>query len=479
VTPPRVLGAFAVGVSVLSGCGGAARPANLVVITLDTMRADRLPSYGFSGVATPAIDRLAADGVVFEQAFAAVPLTLPSHTSLMTGLLPVRHAVRDNASPPLRADVDTLAEILRGRGFSTAAFVASAVLSGDRGLAPGFETYQDPPRGCDGMARMRRPAAEVVDEAIGWLSDRPAAPFFLWVHLFDAHQPFELPADYTRLYAEPYLGAIAYQDAHIARLLAQLDRTGHLEKTLIVLAGDHGESQGDHGEDAHGLFVYQKVLHVPLIVRGPAIRPHRVAAVTRVIDVFPTVLDLFGIEPQPSDGLSLVPLIEGAADDGREVYAESMYPRRFGWAGLASLRADRYKLISAPRPELYDLDADPAERRNLFGDRPVVAEAMSRRLRELVSAEEISVETENAVDAALAERLASLGYVASGAARTAADPSTEVDPKDRVDAFNRMTARQRQQAEEQRARYRGCDPFEGRENHGGQVRLHGSPRPRG
>ena len=458
MTAPHVAVTLAAALSVLSACGGGARPANLLVITLDTMRADRLPSFGFNGVATPAIDRLAADGAVFEQAFAPAPLTLPSHTSLMTGRLPFRHGVRDNASPPLRADFDTLAEILHGQGLATAAFVASAVLSSDRGLSTGFDTYRGPPPTCGGMARLRRPAAEVVDETIAWLSSGAAAPFFVWMHLFDAHRPFELPGEYHRLYADPYLAAIAYQDAQISRLVTQLERTQRLQNTLIVIVGDHGESQGDHGEEAHGLFVYQKVLHVPLIVRGPGIRVQRVRSVVRVIDVFPTVLDVLGLEGRPTDGVSLMRVLEGGADDAREVYAESMYPQRFGWAGLQSLRADRYKVILAPRPELYDLDADPDERRNLFTVRPAVAKAMLRRLRELASVEDVSVETREPVDAELAGRLAALGYTAHRSVDTSGPPSSAIDPKDQVASFNRLTAQQWQQSDERLARYRGCNP---------------------
>jgi arylsulfatase A-like enzyme len=431
-----------------SACRGVVRPRNLLIITLDTMRADRLPPYGFQGVATPALDRLAVEGAVFESAFAAAPLTLPSHASLFTGSYPPAIGVRDNASAPLGAEFTTLAEILRDRGLATAAFVASAVLAAGRGVEQGFDVYHAPAPDCAGAPRLRRPADEVVDDAMAWFSLSSSAPFFAWVHLFDTHRPYDLPAEYARLYADPYLAAVAFEDSQISRLIDYLERTDRLEDTLIVVAGDHGESLGDHGEDAHGIFVYQETLHVPLILRGPGIPgSRRVSSVTRLVDVMPTVLAAFGVAPPAGDGFSLADLLAGHTEQSDvEVYAESMYPQRFGWSGLRSLRADRYKVIAAPRPELYDLATDPRERRNLFDERPAVGRAMLGRLRAFDSGSgrtsaESALGRATAVAPAVVERLSALGYVAGPPAAPAATAAGAPDPKDHIAEFNGMMAR--------------------------------------
>jgi arylsulfatase A-like enzyme len=424
------------------------RPRNVLVITLDTMRADRLPAYGFSGVATPAIDRLAAEGVVFEQAFSPVPLTLPSHATLFTGLLPQRAGVRDNAGSPVPDGSTTLAEVLGGRGLATGAFVASAVLAPGRGLDQGFAVYNAAaPPACAGPARARRTADEVVDEALTWLDQRDGQAFMAWLHFYDTHRPYRIPDEYLRLYADPYLAGIAFEDVQIARVIDYLERRGLLDDTLIVLAGDHGESLGDHGEETHGIFVYQEALHVPLIVRAPRVSPRYVAAPVRLADVTPTILDLLGVPALASaDGVSLVPLIEGSGADPRlEVYAESMYPRRFGWSGLRSLRAGRYKVIDAPRPELFDLDTDPYEQRNIFGDQPSIGAAMIGKLA-AYDVERAAPAAAAPVDPALAARLASLGYVSGGPDPPAVPAAEGIDPKDTIELFNRMTRMQAERA---------------------------------
>jgi arylsulfatase A-like enzyme len=423
------------------GCGSPPKPRNLLVITLDTMRADRLPPYGFTGVVTPALDRLAAEGALFEQSFAAAPLTLPSHATLFTGMYPPRLGVRDNTGAPLSADFQTLAEILGERGLTTGAFIASAVLAPRRGLDQGFGTYSmGTSPGCPGSPRARRPADDVVSEAVTWLVGHDSAPFFVWVHLYDTHRPYRLPDDYARSYADPYAGAIAFEDAQIARLISHLEARDLLDDTLMVVAGDHGESLGEHGEDSHGMFIYQEALRVPLIMRGPGVVPRRVSAPVRLVDVMPTVLDMFGVGTPPMDGLSLTRLLAGAEEgSSREVYAESLYPQRFGWASLRSLRADRYKVIDAPRPELFDLESDPYEQRNLFESKPSVAAGMLTRLRSFDSEWGRTVDAAPDVDRAFAERLASLGYVSGTSGRVASVSDGQTDPKDRIAAFNHLT----------------------------------------
>jgi arylsulfatase A-like enzyme len=426
-----------------AACSRGPQPRNVVFITLDTMRADRLPAYGFDAVATPTLDRLAAEGVLFEEAFAAVPLTLPSHATLFTGLYPPRHSVHDNAGAPLAADSETLAEVLASQGLVSAAFVSSAVLAPGRGMDQGFNTYSLGTNECSGASRSRRPADEVVDESLDWLARHASSPFFLWIHLYDTHAPIRVPLDFTLAHADPYLAAIAYEDSQIARVVDYLEERGLLDETLIVVAGDHGESLGDHGEDSHGLFVYDEVLRVPLIVRGPGIAPARVSAAVRLVDVMPTVLDLFGIRSTSLDGVSLTNLMAGAEEAPREVYAESRYPQRFGWANLRTLRAGRWKVIEAPRPELYDVAADPREQRNVFDGNRHVAAALINRLRSEYKPHE-TASPSRVVDGAMADRLASLGYVA-GAASQRAPGDAPADPKDMIEAFNHITSRQASQ----------------------------------
>jgi choline-sulfatase len=419
---------------------GPQRPVNVLIITLDTTRADALPAYGGTNLETPALDRLAREGVVFEQATSSVPLTLPAHCSLFTGLLPTHHAVRDNADPALSDAQTTLSEILRGGGFDTAAFVGSAVVGNERGLRQGFDMYSDP-HAPDSSARARRPANVVVDQAIEWIAHRDSR-FFAWIHLYDAHAPYAPPEPYRTMYEDvPYLGAIAFVDAQIARVLTALDWRALLDRTLIVVVGDHGESLGDHGEDAHGIFLYQSTVRVPLVVRLPGFSPRRVEDVTRLIDVMPTVLDALGLPSPSMDGVSLLPLMRNEASHlDLEAYSESLYPGRFGWSALRSLRAGRFKFVSAPRPELYDLQVDPRELHNVYDDRRELAALMSARLDDLAS-ESPPRESDplRTLSASARERLMALGYIASvPVLPAAAPPQSLADPKDRIALYNAM-----------------------------------------
>jgi arylsulfatase A-like enzyme len=428
----------------LMACSAPPRPRNLLVISLDTMRADRLPVYGFSGVSTPILDSLAAEGAVFDEAHAAVPLTLPSHANLFTGLYPTRLGLHDNAGAPLDRAFETLAESMRAHGLRTAAFVASSVLAADRGLDQGFQSYSlGSTEPCQGR-RARRSADVVTDEALGWLAG-DSAPFFAWVHFYDTHRPYRLPEKYRSGYQDPYLAAIAFEDEQIGRIVTYLRSKHELDDTLIVVVGDHGESLGDHGEDSHGIFLYQETLRVPLILRGAGIAPARIASPVRLVDVMPTVLALFGSSSRQSDGDSLVPLLHGQAEQSaREIYAESLYPLRFGWASLRSLRADRYKVIDAPRPELYDLATDPGEQRNLVSAKPLLAAAMLDRLRRLSDGGRGAVLPPVSDDRAA--ELASLGYVARGTDVPARLGAPGSDPKDQIKQFNRFTMLQASRA---------------------------------
>jgi choline-sulfatase len=414
-------------------------PMGVVLITLDTTRADRLPAYGFMDASMPHLDRLAREGVVFDQAASVSPLTLPAHASLFTGLLPPAHGVRDNADSPLAPDHTTLAEILQGRGFRTGAFVGSVVVDADRGLAQGFERYSgvgasDRPR----PRRGQRRADEVIGDATGWLEEVAGSRFFLWAHLYDPHRPYDPPEPFRSRYADPYVGEIAFADSQIGRLLEQLEAHDLLDRTLLIVAADHGESLGEHGERDHGIFIYQSVIRVPLIMRGPGIAPGRIGEVVRLTDVMPTVLDLLGIPAPALDGVSLVDLMRGRRGDlDREAYAESLYPQRFGWSPLRALRQGRYKFIEAPRPELYDLHRDPFEERNLYDERRPMADALAQRLAVIGDREPAPGGRAEAglVSPALQQRLAALGYVGSVSPRALPEAADLPDPKDCIGFF--------------------------------------------
>ncbi len=420
------------------------RPCGLLIITLDTTRADRLPAYGFASVATPALDRVVREGVVFDHAESVAPLTLPAHTSLFTGLYPPRHGVRDNLAPPLDPTHTTLAEILHARGFRTAAFVGSIVLAPDRGLARGFEVYNDGAR-AGSRAPRRRSANEIIDDASTWIAHLDAVPFFLWVHLYDAHAPQTLPLEFRRTYGDSYDGAIAYMDSQIGRLFDALRQKGLLGRTAVIIAGDHGESLGEHGEREHGIFVYEGATHVPLVIRTPAVAPRRIPTVTSLVDVVPTILDVFGIAAYGAlDGRSLAPAFRGMPLSECEVYAESMYAKHFGWSPLRMIRYEDLKYIDAPRPEMYDLRSDPFEQRDLSAKRPVLAAAMRARLARIETPAAAQPARSVSVTADTSDRLAALGYISSGVATTAASTESGRDPKDYIQVFNEIRGRARQ-----------------------------------
>jgi arylsulfatase A-like enzyme len=457
--------------SVLAGHFTKSRPIGVVLITLDTTRADRLSPYGLMDVSMPHFERLARTGIVFDRASSVAPLTLPAHCSIFTGLFPPGHGVRDNADRPLAADQTTLAEILHGQGFRTAAFVGSVVLDPDRGLKQGFDEYTAVPQttlkgratGTNGRAtgtrggaasmvaaetRQRR-ADEVIDDATSWLARRSlgeggqdginGSRFFLWAHLNDPHRPYDPPEPFRSRYFDPYIGEIAFADSQIGRLLDALERHRLLDRTIVVVAGDHGESLGEHGERDHGIFVYESVLRVPLIIRGPGFEPRRVGDAVRLVDVMPTVLDLLDLPGPAVDGVSLVDVMRGKRRGvDLEVFAESMYPLRFGWSPLRALRDGRFKLIDAPRPELYDLERDPFEERNIVDERRALADVMMRRLDVLGTGQPTPRDDEEAVvPARLREDLAALGYVAAGPMRVSPDRWSLPDPKDCIGLYER------------------------------------------
>ena len=420
-----------------------ARP-NVLLITLDTTRADRIGSYGYAAAATPNLDRLAAAGVRFEEALASVPLTLPSHASLMTGRQPYTHGVRNNGYFTLADDIPTIAASFATVGYDTAAFVSSFVLDAQFGLARGFARYDAsldaPPADVPASLESERRGDRTVAAATGWLRARPAGkPFFLWVHLYDPHDPYSPPSPFReRFAARPYDGEIAFVDMLIGTLLQETGFPG--SPTLVVTAGDHGESLGEHGESTHGLFVYESALRVPLVIAGAGIAPAVVKAPVRLIDVTPTLADLAALPAIAGvEGRSLRPLMSGQADgeEPPDVYAETYFPQFFmGWAPLRSLRAGRWKYIDAPEPELYDLSTDPAERTNVITSKPAAAMSLARVLRSTAAGAGRMAPTPLTDEAR--ERLASLGYVSAITPPHDVKAASAPDPKHMVATFEQL-----------------------------------------
>jgi choline-sulfatase len=425
---------------------------NLLLVTLDTTRADRIHAYGFDGIATPNLDRLAREGVLFEHAVAPAPLTLPAHSSIFTGKYPPAHGVRDNGGFFLDEKETTLAERLSGRGFKTGGFVGAYVLDHKWGVAQGFQTYFDDfdlsKYQSLSLGSVDRPGNEVADRALAWLDTVAGSRFFGWVHFYDAHSPYEPPEPYKSQYAgHPYLGEIAFVDSQVGRLLAFLDSHDLARNTVVVVMGDHGESLGEHGEATHGFFVYQATTHVPLLIRAPydAMAGRRVADVVRSIDVLPTTLELLGVKTgETFAGASVVPLMTGAVKElGLAAYSEAVYPRfHFGWSDLRAFSAGRYKYIAAPRPELYDLEQDPNELRNIYPERVALGERMGQELQALERGLSSGKEAPAAaveVDPDARQRLAALGYVGTFVATASTDRAGLADPKDKIQLFNLMT----------------------------------------
>jgi len=353
---------------------GAAAGFNILLVTLDTTRADRIGCYGYRRAATPILDRLAASGVRFAEALTAAPETLPAHATLLTGLLPPHHGVRINTEGRLGSLHQTLAEVARGRGYQTAAFVSAFVLDARFGLDQGFDHYDDRVDATRGTAfaagTNERRAGATTDAALAWLRSRDRArPFLLWVHYFDAHAPYDPPEPFASRFAGSlYDGEIAYMDAQLGRLLDGVDAAGPRDKTVVIVVGDHGESLGEHYERTHSVFLYRSTVRVPLVFSNPRLFPKPAVvdgAVVSLADVAPTLLDLLGVEDPPDrDGVSL---LATKADPRRGVYVESLVPwLDFGWAPLFGLRTLRESYVLAPRPECYDLRTDPEERRNLI-----------------------------------------------------------------------------------------------------------------
>ena len=433
----------------------AARVArNVVIVTIDTLRADRVGVYGNTTVATPNLDRLAREGAMAPQASAHAPLTRPSHISLFTGLYPAEHGIRDNVSPPLGNGVPVLAEILQRRGFRTGAFVSSIVLSKQSGLGRGFAHYSDQFDVGEDDARflntIQKRGDTTVAEAVAWLGAPGPERRFGWVHLYDPHDPYEAPEPYASRYADrPYDGEVAWSDELVGRLDTALGAAGLRDDTLLLVTADHGEGLDEHDEAVHGFFVYETTLRVPFIVRGPGITPGtRLGVVARTIDVMPTVLELLGLkDATPAvSGRSLAGALAGQPLDDEPTFAESLTPLiHYGWSDLRALRDGRWKYILAPRPELYDLDGDPGELKNLIDLEPARARAYRAGIEQRLRQEQATLRGGTAtasVPADLLEKLGALGYVSSGG--PSSSRASGADPKDKLEEYQTLNTLMRE-----------------------------------
>ena len=449
-------------------CGGGRPlqpPPNILLVTIDTFRADRIGV----GVA-PAIDRLAAAGLRFTAARTAVPLTLPSHTTIHTGLLPPQHGVRENGAGPLADSHRTIARLLKDAGYRTAAFVGAFVLDRRFGLAQGFDVYDDQiPRDPTATERLEaeRPASAVIDRALAWFADATRTnprdtkprdtnprdtnprdtnppnpqsptpnPFFIWIHLYDPHAPYTPPPEFAARAKTPYDGEIAYADAQLARLLDALRSRGDLDRTLVIIAGDHGEGLGDHGERTHGMLLYDSTLRAPLVIVAPGEQPTTIDAPVSLAEIAPTILRAAGIEPPPDmRGRNLITVgVKPNTTGGRDpdLYSETEYPRVAGWSPLQSLTDGRWKTIRAgSESEVYDLEHDPGETHDVAAAQNAVSTAMAARADAIHAAAVASART---ISPDAQERLRALGYVASTA--QPATGATAINPRTTITAWN-------------------------------------------
>ena len=428
--------------------------ANILLVTIDTLRWDHVGAYGYDVAVTPVIDSLARRGATFETAVAHVALTGPSHASMLTGLIPPRHGVRDNGAFALPPTVATIASQLAHGGYETAAFVSGFPLDRRFGFATGFAMYDDWfPRGqgAGSRAYVERRADDTTTRVLGWLDERaqnnragaPVRPWFLWVHYFDPHAAYAPPPEFAaRFPNSAYDGEIAFVDTQLGRLLQRLERSGELARTVVLVTADHGESLGDHGEQTHGIFVYDATLRVPFIITGPGI-PAGLSprVVARGVDVMPTLLDFAGLEPHAGlDGRSLRPALDGESMPDAPVYVEGLVAaRHLGWAPLHGIRMSGWKFIDAPKRELYDLSEDPSEMSNRIDHHRDRVDELATQLDSALKSTPVS-RASSRPDAETTARLRALGYLGGAAPSqpSAAKPVGKRDPKDGIQLINTL-----------------------------------------
>ena len=459
----RVLCVFCLCISVLGQIGPRPKISepNVFLVTIDTLRADHVQCYGYDRVQTPALDALAKDGIRFTEAFTPSPITNTSHTTILTGLLPSVHGVTDFAIP-LASTHPTWAELVKKQGYHTAAFIGAVILDSKTlapGLDRGFDFYDNFPQHSETNSRwgrVERRGMDVVHHAETWLTVHPAGPHFVWVHLYDPHDPYEPPPPYSQIYKDRlYDGEIAYADAALGKFIAYLKLHNWYADSLIIVVGDHGEGLGEHNEETHGIFLYDSTLHVPLIVKLPARSQARsskvsreraskqgnvVEAQVRTTDILPTVLELVGAQfPQYLDGKSLAPYLRGNSVPDRPAFGETDYPLRFGWAPLRSVRDDGFKFIEAPRPEFYNLRADSTETKNLYEPWDADVQKLRSMLADLRAKLPAPAPSTATVGTGTLDELRALGYLGPADARSSTnvpEPSLLPDPKDKIQEQN-------------------------------------------
>jgi len=398
--------------------GQSSPPPALILISIDTLRSDHLPAYGYAEITTPAIERLRRDGILFRHAYANAPLTFPSHASMLTGLYPNGHGVRDNLGYKLAAErLPYLPRILREQGYATGAAVSAQSLNGGLGLAEGFDFYDDDveTEGARGIGQAQRKGTETLQRAIAWLDGLDGRKFFLFLHLYEPHTPYEPPEPYASRYASPYDGEIAAADAIVGALLEALDERQLYEPAAILLVSDHGEGLGDHGELEHGILLYREALQVPMILKLPGSKRagSNVDTPAQLVDVFATLADLVGAAPgsQPGAGVSLLSLIEQAPAKDRLIFAETFYPRlQYGWSDLGSVVVGHLHMIEGVERELYDLAKDPGEHADVVHDRPADADRLGRTLGQY----DRTFVPPGVGDLSMQRQLQALGYLIGG-----------------------------------------------------------------
>jgi arylsulfatase A-like enzyme len=421
---------------------------NVILITIDTVRADRLGCYGAKNVQTPTLDGLARDGVVFERAISQVPLTWPSHAAILTGTYPFQNGVQDFTGQPLAAQFRTVAQGFKQQGYATGAIVSAFVLDRSWGLGRGFDYYDDAFSAQTFQKKdiglVDRRADESVSHAIAWIKKTPKRPFFLWLHLYDPHSPYDPPEPFRSEYrGRPYDGEIAYADHQLGKLIQFLKQSQIYEQSLIVMLSDHGESLGEHGEQEHGFFIYNSTVHIPLIVKPPAvrgIRPGRVTTPVETVAVAPTLLSLAGVKDEIQKQFQSPSLFEKKAD-ADSAYSETFYPfSSFGWSPLHSFETSRYHYIEAPQAELYDVVADPEEKTNLAGQQTATVAVLKEKLQQRLKVNpfvKTAPDQETKLSPDAAEKLRALGYMAYRS--PVSDASLAVglpDPKEKLWEFN-------------------------------------------
>lgn len=435
--------------------------ANVVLITIDTLRADHVGCYGAKDVKTPTLDGLARDGVIFERAISQVPLTWPSHAAILTGTYPFQNGVQDFTGQPLAVQFQTVAQAFKRRGYATGAVVSAFVLDRSWGLGRGFDYYDDAFSAetfqKKDIGLVDRRAEQSVAHALTWLKKTPKRPFFLWLHLYDPHSPYDAPEPFRSQYKEhPYDGEIAYADHHLASLMTWLKQSKLYDSSLIVVLSDHGESLGEHGEQEHGFFIYNSTVHIPLIVKPPVrsgIRLGRINEPVETTSVAPTLMSLAGPSAAQQDPIEkqfqsppLFKSMNTAASQPDSAYSETFYPfSSFGWNPLHSIQTARYHYIDAPKPELYDLSVDPGETHNIAPEQTASVGVLKDKLQQILKVNPFantsfggSVPAQSKLNADAAEKLRALGYMAyhSPVSQEALASGNLGDPKDKLWEFN-------------------------------------------